>query len=106
MHISNHATVGRAITHAVILLLPTAAARVRAQFRLCGICDGQSGTGAAFLRVLLFPLPFLIPPTAPHSSSLIRGWFNGPVVADMPDGLSVTPQPRSSYLRNQLLPVL
>jgi hypothetical protein len=36
--------------------------------RSCGICRGQSGTGAGFLRVLPFPLP-LIPPTAPQSSS-------------------------------------
>jgi hypothetical protein len=45
--------------------LPTAAARVRSHFRSCGICGGQSGTGAGFLRVLRFPLPILIPPTAP-----------------------------------------
>jgi hypothetical protein len=31
-----------------------------------GICAGQSGIRAGFLRVLLFPLPILIPPTAPH----------------------------------------
>jgi hypothetical protein len=30
-----------------------------------------------FLRVLRFPLPILIPPTAPHSS-IIRGWYNRP----------------------------
>jgi hypothetical protein len=29
----------------------------------------QNGTGAGFLRVLRLPLPILIPPTAPHSSS-------------------------------------
>jgi hypothetical protein len=44
---------------------PTAAARVRSQVRSCGISGGQSGTGAGFLRVLRFPLPILIPPTAP-----------------------------------------
>jgi hypothetical protein len=45
---------------------PTAAARIRAQVGSCEICGGQSGTGAGFLRVLQFPLPILIPPTAPH----------------------------------------
>jgi hypothetical protein len=36
-------------------------------------------TGADILRVLRFPLPILIPPTAPHLSSIIRGWYNRPV---------------------------
>jgi hypothetical protein len=30
-------------------------------------CGRQSGTGTGFLRVLRFPLPILIPPTAPDS---------------------------------------
>jgi hypothetical protein len=35
---------------------------------------------AGFLRVFRFPLPILIPPTAPHSSwSMIRCWYNRPV---------------------------
>jgi hypothetical protein len=60
--------------------LPTAAAKVRDQVRSCGICGGQSGIWAGFLRVLRFPLTILIPPTAPHSSSsVIRGWYNRPV---------------------------
>jgi hypothetical protein len=60
--------------------LPTSAVRVRAQVRSCGIYDGQSGTGAGFLPVFRFPLPILIPSTAPHlSSSIIRGWYNRPV---------------------------
>jgi hypothetical protein len=63
---------GRAIAQAVNRRLPTAAARVRAQVRSCGICGGQSGTGEGFLRALTFPLPILIPPTAPRSSSIIR----------------------------------
>jgi hypothetical protein len=70
---------GRAIAQAVSRRLPTAAARVRAQARSCGICGGQSGTRASFLRVLLFPLPILIPPTTPHSSYIIRGWYYSPI---------------------------
>jgi hypothetical protein len=68
--------------------LPNAAARVRAQVRSCGICGGQSGGGAGFLRVLRFPLRILIPPTAPHSSG--SGTI-GQLVADVPSGLSLTP---------------
>jgi hypothetical protein len=69
---------GRAIAQAVSHRLPIAAARVRSQVRSRGICGGQSGTAAGFLRVLRFPLPILIPPTTPHSSSIIRGWNNRP----------------------------
>jgi hypothetical protein len=37
------------IGQAVSRRLPTAAARVLAQIKLCGIYCGQSGTGAGFL---------------------------------------------------------
>jgi hypothetical protein len=50
--------------------------RPRFEPRPCGICGGQSGTEAYFLRVLRFPLPIIIPSTAPHSSSITRGWYN------------------------------
>jgi hypothetical protein len=43
---------GRAITQTISHRLPTMAAQVRAWVRSCGNCDGQSGTGAGFLRVL------------------------------------------------------
>jgi hypothetical protein len=70
---------GCAIAQAVIRRPPTAAAWIRSQVRLCGICGVQSGAGASFLQVLRFPLPVFIPPTAPHSSSsIIQGWYNRP----------------------------
>jgi hypothetical protein len=40
---------GCAIAQAVSRWLPTAAAQVRSQVKSCGICGGQSGTGAGFL---------------------------------------------------------
>jgi hypothetical protein len=60
---------GRAIAEAVSRWLPTAAARVQSRvFWSSGICGGQSGAGAGFLRELRFPLPF-IPPISPSSQS-------------------------------------
>jgi hypothetical protein len=59
---------GRAIAEAVSRWLPTAAARVQSRVWPSGICGGQSGSGAGFLRVLRFPLPF-IPPNSPSSQS-------------------------------------
>jgi hypothetical protein len=58
---------GRVIAQAVSRWLPTAATRVRARARSCGICAGQSGTEAGFLQVFRFPLPIFIPPIAPQS---------------------------------------
>jgi hypothetical protein len=72
--------IGRAIAQAVSRRFSTAAARIRAQFRSCGICDGQSGTGADFLRVLQFPFIILIPPTAPLSSpSVFQAGYNSSI---------------------------
>jgi hypothetical protein len=69
---------GRVIAQGVSRQLPTAAAQVRAHDRSYGICGGQSGIGVGFLQVLRFPLSMLIPPTAPHSSSITWGWYNRP----------------------------
>jgi hypothetical protein len=86
---------GRATAQAVNRRLPTAAARVRTQVRLCGICGGQSGTGAGFLRVLRFLLPILVPPTAPHSSSsAVPGWYNRPVSGRRTKWAQSHPTPR------------
>jgi hypothetical protein len=49
---------GHAIAQAVSRRLPTAAARDRSQVTSCGICGGQSGTGAGFLRVFGYPSQF------------------------------------------------
>jgi hypothetical protein len=74
------AWVGLAIPQAVSIRLPTATAPVQPRARSSGICGGQSDTGAGYLRVLRFPLPILIPPTAPNSSSfIIRAWYNRPI---------------------------
>jgi hypothetical protein len=59
------ANLGGAVAQAVSRWLPTAAARVRVR-AACGVCGGQSGTGAGFLRVLRFPLS-IIPPISPSS---------------------------------------
>jgi hypothetical protein len=70
---------GRAIAQAVSRRLPTAATLVRAQVRSWVFVVDKVALGEGFLRLLRFPLPILIPPTAPHSSSIIRGWYNRPV---------------------------
>jgi hypothetical protein len=65
LSMSNNAARGRAVAQAVSRWLPIAAARVRVR-TACGICGGQSGTRAGFLRVFRFPLP-IIPPISPSS---------------------------------------
>jgi hypothetical protein len=60
----------------------------RAQVRSFGICGGQGGTGVCFL------LPIVIPPTAPLSSSIIRGWYNRPVSGRRTKWTQSHPSPR------------
>jgi hypothetical protein len=59
--------------------LPNTVARVRAQVSHVGFVVIKVELWAGILRVLRFPLPIVIPPTAPRSSSssIIRGWYNG-----------------------------
>jgi hypothetical protein len=59
-------TLGRAVAEVVSRWLPTAAGQVQSRVWSSGICGGQSGVGAGFLRVLRFPLPF-IPQISPSS---------------------------------------
>jgi hypothetical protein len=68
---------GRAIVQAVTRRFPTAKALVGTRARSCGIRAEQSGTGVDLFRALWFPLP-PIPLTAPHSSSIIQGWYHRP----------------------------
>jgi hypothetical protein len=88
---------GRAIAQEVSCRLFTAAARIRAHVKSCGICGGRSGSEAGFLRVLLFSLPIHIPPTAPHSS--FGAGTIGQLVAGVQYGLSLTPPQETKILQ-------
>jgi hypothetical protein len=80
----------RDVAQAVSRWLPTAAARVRVR-AACGVCSGQSGTGAGFLRVLRFPLP-IIPPILHHHNHPGLAQI-GLLVVAVPSGPSWTPPP-------------
>jgi hypothetical protein len=52
--------------------------------------------GQVFSEYFGFPLPIFIPPIVPQSSSsssssVIWGWYNRPVMAAVPSGLSLAP---------------
>jgi hypothetical protein len=81
---------GRAIAQVVSRRLPTAVARVQIQAMSCGIFGEQTGSENGFLRVLRFPLPVLIPPTDPYSSSSGAPTI-GPIVSSVQSGHSLTP---------------
>jgi hypothetical protein len=85
---------GRAVTHAVSRRLPAPAARFRVRVRSCGICCGQSGTRAGFLRELRFPLPLS------HSTdfstiitSIIQDWYSALINGLSNSGLGFVPPP-------------
>jgi hypothetical protein len=80
---------GRAVAQVV-------SCRLRAQVRSCGICGG---TGVGLLRIFRFSLPILFPPTASHSSSIIRGWYNRPVSSRRTKWTQSHPTPRKKPLK-------
>jgi hypothetical protein len=85
--------------------LPTAADRVRAQVKSCGICGGESGTEAGFLRVLRFPLTIFIPPTVLHIQHHLSSGVGriGELVADVPSGLTLTPPEENKKIKKIIL---
>jgi hypothetical protein len=91
MHVNRN--VARATNQAVSCQLPTHAVRIRAQVRPCGICGGQSGTGAGFLRAIRVSLP-LIPPAAHYRLSAGVDTV-GQIVAGVPGGHSPSPRPQT-----------
>jgi hypothetical protein len=92
---------GRATAHAVSRWLPTAAARVRSRVCSSGICGGQSGAGAGFLRALKFPLPVFIPTILHHHNHLGQATI-GQSVAAVPSGPSSTPPPTKRIKKNRI----
>jgi hypothetical protein len=80
----------RAIAQAVSHRFPTEATRVRAQVTSCGICGGQSGTGAVFSEYFDFPWQFSFHRLL-HTHYLSSGVGTiGQLVANVPSGLSLT----------------
>jgi hypothetical protein len=88
---------GHAVAQAVNRWLPTAAARVRVR-AACGVCGGESDTGAGFL-------PSTSVSTVNHSTNfsiiiITRGWHSRPLVAAVTSGHNSTPPPTISILTN------
>jgi hypothetical protein len=90
-HMDHPGLQGVAIAQAISRRLPTPAARVRAQVKSCGICGGESDTGAVFVSEYFgflsqFSLHRLL-----HTHLSSGAGTIGQLVADVPSGLSVTP---------------
>jgi hypothetical protein len=81
---------GLAIAQAVSCQLPTTEGRDWSQDKSCGICGGQSGTGAGFLRALQFVLPIFIPPNASFSS-IKQEWYIKPICGRRTEWKNLTP---------------
>jgi hypothetical protein len=80
----------RAIAQAVSRWFPSAAARVRAHVRTCGIYGGQIGAGGCFLLGDFgFPCQSSFHQLL-HNHHVFWDWYNRPVVAAVPSGLSLT----------------
>jgi hypothetical protein len=57
-----------------------------------GFVVDKVALGQIFSEYFSFPLPIFIPPIAPQlPPSIIGGWYNRPVVAAVPTGLSLSP---------------
>jgi hypothetical protein len=91
---------GRAIAEAFSRWPPTAAARVQSRVWSSGICGGQSGVGAGFLRVLRFP-------PAIHSTefsihTITRGRYIRPVSGRRAEWTQFGPHPPLCKLKKNL----
>jgi hypothetical protein len=81
---------GHAVTQAVSLRLPTAAARARATY--CGICAERSGIGQVFSEYFDFPCQSLFHQMLHNHRHLLSGAGTiGQIVAAVPSGLNLTP---------------
>jgi hypothetical protein len=84
--------------------ITTAAAMIRVQVTFCGTCCGQSDIAAGFLRVLRFPLPFLIPQLLyVHNNPSSGADTIGQLVGNVPSGLSLTPSHEKKKHASMLL---
>jgi hypothetical protein len=65
-------------TQTVSRLLPTTMADVQFQNRFCGICGGQTTTGAGYLVELRFSLPILTLQNTPHTLIILSSTAYSP----------------------------
>jgi hypothetical protein len=105
LHLSSvRSKLGRAIAQAVSRRLTTVAVRVRVQVRSCHVDSwvDKVALGQVFSEYVEVPLPILIPPTAPYSVFIIRGWHNRSVSGRRTKWTQSHPTPRNLTLRSKL----